>query len=75
MWHVPSTNDLFIIMGISATIEFLGSLRESFQLLVINNQTKTTTEKPRRITLSFTQNIFTRTLKQGITEFRFRNNE
>ena len=75
MWHVPSTNDLFIIMGISATIEFLGSLRESFQLLAINNQIKTATEKPRRIALSFTQNIFTRTTKQGITEFRFRNNE
>ena len=35
-----STNDLFIIMGIPVTIEFLTSLRNSFQLLAIKNKEK-----------------------------------
>ena len=64
MWHIPGTNDLFIIMGIPATIEFLSSLRSSLQLLVIKNRIKTTTEKPKGIKLKFAQNIFTRTLRQ-----------
>ena len=65
MWHVPGTNDLFIIMGIPATIEFLSSLRSSLQLLVIKNRTKTTTKKSTVIRLKFTQNVYTRTLKQA----------
>ena len=65
MWHVPGTNDLFMIMGIPATIEFLSSLRSSLQLLVIKNRTKTTTKKSTVIRLKFTQNVYTRTLKQA----------
>ena len=65
MWHVPGTNDLFIIMGIPATIEFLSSLRSSLQLLVIKNRIKTATKKPNGIKLKFTQNIYMRTLKQA----------
>ena len=68
MWHVPGTNDLFIIMGISAAIEFLSSLRSSLQLIVIKNRIKTTTKKPKWIKLKFTQNIYTRTLKQAYKE-------
>ena len=30
LYHVPSTNDSFLIMGIPATIEFLSSLRSTF---------------------------------------------
>ena len=55
---------MFIIMGIPATLEFLSSLRSRLQLLVIKNRIKTTAEKPKGIKLKFTQNIFTRTLKQ-----------
>ena len=65
--HVPSTDDMFIIMGITGTIDFLSSLRSSFQLLAIKNRIMTMTEKPKRIKLDFTQNIFTRTLKQEYT--------
>ena len=65
MWHVPGTNDMFITMGIPATIEFLSSLRSSLQLLVIKNRIKTTAKKPKGIKLKFTQNIYTRTLKQA----------
>ena len=43
----PSTNDLFIIMGIPVTIELLSSLRRSFQLHAIKNRIKTTTVKLR----------------------------
>ena len=64
LWHVPGTNDLFIIMGIPVTIEFLSSLRSSLELLVIKNRIKTTTKKPKGIKLKFTQNIYTSTLKQ-----------
>ena len=56
---------MFIIMGIPATLEFLSSLRSSLQLLIIKNRIKTTAEKPKGIKLKFTQNIFTRTLKQA----------
>ena len=73
MWHVPGANDLLIIMGIPATIEFLSSLRSSLRLLVIKNRIKTTTEKPKRMKIKFTQIIFTRTLKQaykGISEIK-----
>ena len=63
LWHVPGTNDLFIIMGIPVTIEFLSSLRGSLQLL--KNKIKTTTKKPKGIKLKFTQNGYTRTLKQA----------
>ena len=63
MWHVPGTNDLFIIMGIPATIEFLSSLRSNLQLLVIKNIIKTI-KKPKGIKLKFTQSIYTRTWKQ-----------
>ena len=52
-------------MGIPATIEFLSSLRSSFQLLAIKNRIKTTTEKSKGMKLNFSQNIFTRTLKQA----------
>ena len=52
-------------MGIPATTEFLSNLRGSLQLLVIKNRTKTTTKKPKRIKLKFTQNIYMRTLKQA----------
>ena len=45
--NVSSTNDLFIIMGIPATFEFLGSRRSSFQLHAIKNRIKTTTSKPK----------------------------
>ena len=65
MWHVPGTNDLLIIMEIPATIEFLSSLRSSLQLLVIKNRIKITAKKPKGIKLKFTQNIYTRTLKQA----------
>ena len=65
MWHVPGTNDLLIIMEIPATIEFLSSLRSSLQLLAIKNRIKTTAEKPKGMKLKLTQNISTRTLKQG----------
>ena len=54
-------------MGIPATIEFL-SLRSSLQLLVIKNRIKITTKKPKGIKLKFTQNIYTRTLKQAYKE-------
>ena len=47
MWHVPSANNLFIIMGIPATIELLKSLRSSFQLTAIKYRIKTTTKKPK----------------------------
>ena len=67
MWHVPGTNDLFIIMGIPATIEFLSSLRSSLQLLVIKNKIKTTTEKPKGINLKFTQNILREQAYKGIS--------
>ena len=67
MWHVPGTNDLFIIMGIPATIEFLSSLRSSLQLLVIKNKIKTTTEKPKGIKLKFTQNILREQAYKGIS--------
>ena len=50
-------------MGIPATIKFLSSLRSSFQLLAIENRIKTTTEKSKG--MNFSQNIFTRTLKQA----------
>ena len=62
LWHVPGTNDFFIIMGIPATIEFLSSLRGSLQLL--KNKIKTT-KKPKGIKLKFTQNGYMRTLKQA----------
>ena len=52
-------------MGIPATIEFLSSLKSGFQLLVIKSRIKTRTEKPKGMKLNFTQNIFTRTLKQA----------
>ena len=65
MWHVPGTNDLFIIMGIPATIEFLSSLRSSLQFLVIKNRIETKTKKPKGIKLKYNQNIYTRTLKQA----------
>ena len=52
-------------MTIPGTIEFLSSLRCSFQLLVIKNRIKTTTKKPKGIKLKVTQNIYTRTLKQA----------
>ena len=61
---VTSSNDLFIIMGIPVTIEFLSILRSSLQLLVIKNRIKTTTEKSKGIKLKFAQNIFRRTLIQ-----------
>ena len=64
MRHVSSTNDLLIIMRIPGTVKFLSSLRRSFQTHAIKNRIKTTTEKPKRMKLNFTQNIFTRTLKQ-----------
>ena len=64
LWHVPSTNDSFIIMGIPATIKFLSSRRSTFQLHAIKYRIKTSTEKPKRRKLNFTQNIFTRTLKE-----------
>ena len=67
MWHIPGTNDLFIIMGIPATIEFLSSLRSSLQLLVIKNKIKTTTEKPKGIKLKFTQNILREQAYKGIS--------
>ena len=67
LWHVPSTDDMFIIMAIPGTIDFLSSLRSNFQLLAIKNRIMTMTEKPKRIKLDFTQNIFTRTLKQEYT--------
>ena len=57
LWHVLGTNDLFIIIGIPATIEFLSSLRSSFQLLLIKNKIKTTIKKPHEIKLKFPQNI------------------
>ena len=60
-------------MGTPATIEFLSRLRSSLQFLVIKNRIKTTTEKPKGMKLKFTQNTFTRTLKQAYKEFRFRN--
>ena len=63
LWHAPGTNDLFIIMGISTTIEFLSSLRSFFQLHAVKSRIKTTTEKSKGMKLNFTQNIFTRTLK------------
>ena len=63
LWHAPGTNDLFIIMRISTTIEFLSSLRSFFQLHAIKSRIKTTTEKSKGKKLNFTQNIFTRTLK------------
>ena len=65
MWHVPGTNDLLVIMGIPATIDFLSSLRSSLQLLAIKNRIKTTTKKPKGKKLKFTQNIYTRTLRQA----------
>ena len=65
MLHVTGTNELFMIMGIPATNEFLCSLRSSLELFVIKNRIKTTAEKPKGIKLKFTQNIFTRTLKQA----------
>ena len=65
MWYVPGANDLFIIMGIPATIEFLSSLRSSLQLLVIKNRIETKTKKPKGIKLKYNQNIYTRTLKQA----------
>ena len=52
-------------MGIPATIEFLSSLKSGFQLLVIKSRIKTRTEKPKGMKLNFTQNVFTRTLKQA----------
>ena len=52
-------------MGIPVTIEFLSSLRSSLQLLVIKNRIKTTTKKSTVIRLKFTQNVYTRTLKQA----------
>ena len=67
-WHVLGTNDLFIIMGIPATIEFLSSLRSNLQLLVIKNIIKTTAKNPKGIKLKFTQSIYTRTLKQEYKE-------
>ena len=65
MWYVPGANDLFIIMGIPATIEFLSSFRSSLQLLVIKNRIETKTKKPKGIKLKYNQNIYTRTLKQA----------
>ena len=52
-------------MGIPVTTEFLSSPRSSLQLLVSKNRIKTTTEKRKEMKLKFTQNIFTRTLKQA----------
>ena len=65
MLHVTGTNELFMIMGIPAINEFLCSLRSSLELFVIKNGIKTMIEKPKGIKLKFTQNIFTRTLKQA----------
>ena len=55
-------------MAIPGTIEFLSSLRSSFQLPVIKNRIKTTTENPKGMKLNFTQNIFTRVLKYAYKE-------
>ena len=63
--NVPGTNDLFTIMGIPVTIEFLSSFTSSLQLLVIKNRIKATTKKPKGIKLKFTQNIYTSSLKQA----------
>ena len=52
-------------MGIPAIIEFLSSLRSSFQLPVIKSRIKTMIEKPKGRKLNITKNIFTRTLKQA----------
>ena len=53
-----------MIIGIPPIIEFLSSLRNSFQLHAIKNRIKTTTAKPKEMKLNFTQNIFTGALKQ-----------
>ena len=52
-------------MGIPATIEFLSSLRNSLQLLVIKNRIKTTPKTSKGIKLKITQNIYMSTLKQA----------
>ena len=65
MWRVPSTIDLFIIMGIPATIEIF---KQSVTFNYLQLKIKTTTEKPKRMKLNFTQNIFTRTLNQAYKE-------
>ena len=59
-------------MGIPATIEFLSSLRSSFQLLAIKNRTKTTTEAQGN-EIKILLKIFLREHKnKRIREFRFR---
>ena len=52
-------------MGIPATIEIFKQL-VAFNYLQL--KIKTTTEKPKRMKLNFTQNIFTRTLNQAYKE-------
>ena len=60
-------------MGIPVTTEFLSSPRSSLQLLVSKNRIKATTEKRKGMKLTFTQKIFTRTLKQAYKGILFRN--
>ena len=57
-------------MGIPATIEFLSSLRSSFQLLAIKTRIKTTTGKPKGMKLTFCSKYFYENIKTR--EFRFR---
>ena len=53
-------------MGIPATIEFLSSLRSSFQLLAIKNRIKTTTEKPKGMKLKFCSKYFYENIKTSV---------
>ena len=70
--NLSTSYDTFIIMGIPATIEFLSSLRSSFQLLAISfqllaikNRTKATTEKPKGMKL-FCSKYFYENIKTSV---------
>ena len=66
LWHAPGTNDLFIIIRISTTIEFLSSLRSFFQLHAIKSRIKTTTEKSKGMKLKFYSKYFYENIKVSI---------
>ena len=53
-------------MGIPPNIEFLSSLRSSFQLHAIKNRIKTMTEKPNGVKLKFCSKYFNENIKTSV---------
>ena len=73
MWHVPSTDDSFMVMEVPVTIEFLSSLRSNFQLLTFRNKIKPTTEKPKRMIFQCLWKYFYKNIKTSVKGISIQN--